>query len=70
MRKEVDHMTKFVPKQKMSKKAQKELNSKQRVAWAVSPVTRKIESKKVYNRKKSLDRYEDHGGDFSCCVIA
>ena len=33
-------MAGFVPKDKMSKKAQKELNSKRRVIWEVRPVTK------------------------------
>lgn len=44
-------MAKFVPKQKMSKKAQRALNAQSRVMWDVNPITRKVESKKIYNRK-------------------
>lgn len=58
-------MAKFVPKQKMSKKAQRALNAQSRVMWDVNPITRKVESKKIYNRKKSLDRFDDYGRDFS-----
>ena len=55
-------MARFVPKGKMSKKAQKELNSRRRVTWEFSPVTKAVESKKLYNRKKnSYDRHEDYG---------
>lgn len=43
---------KFVPKNKMSKKARKKLVAGKRAAWVVSPVTKRIESKKVYNRKR------------------
>lgn len=39
-------------KTKMSKKAQRELNSQKRVTWAFSPVSRVKQSKKVYNRKR------------------
>ena len=53
-------MAGFVSKNKLSKKAQKELNRQRRVTWGFSPVTKTIESKKRYNRKKnSHDRYED-----------
>lgn len=38
-------------KNKMSKKAQKELNDLKRVTWAFSPVSRIKQSKKIYNRK-------------------
>ncbi len=46
-------MQKFVPKDKLSKKAKRELDNASRGSWqGVNPVTRKEESKKVYNRKK------------------
>ena len=61
-------MAKFVPKAKMGKKAARELAKQKRVTWDISPVTRKMESKKIYNRKKrSHDRYDDYGmGVFLC----
>ena len=42
----------MIPKNKMSKKAQRELNNKKRVSWEFSPVTRVKASKKIHNRKK------------------
>ena len=45
-------MTNFVEKKKLSKKAQRELNKQKRQTWDFSPVTRTVESKKVYNRKR------------------
>ncbi len=45
-------MAKFIPKEKMSKKARKELAAPKRATWTFSPVTKKIESKKLYNRNK------------------
>lgn len=42
----------MISKNKMSKKAQKELNSQKRVTWEFSPVSRVKQSKKVYNRKR------------------
>ena len=45
-------MKKFVPENKMSKKARKELNSSRRTTWGFSPITKKVESRKVYNRKR------------------
>ena len=42
----------FVSENKMSKKARKELNNSRRVTWGFSPVTKKVESRKVYNRKR------------------
>ena len=64
-------MARFIPKAKMSKKAARELAKQKRVTWDISPVTRKMESKKIYNRKKhSHDRYDDYGmGVFLCCPL-
>lgn len=45
--------TKFIPREKLSKKARKELNSMARKTWGeINPVTRKPANPKVYNRKK------------------
>lgn len=59
-------MNNFVEKKKLSKKAQRALNNEKRQTWNFSPVTRTVESKKVYNRKRNLrERYgSDHGGLF------
>ena len=58
-------MEKFIPYEKLSKKKQREFNLKQRGTWgALNPVTRKVESKKIYNRKKAR-RWSDDG---SCTV--
>ena len=49
----------------MSKKTRKQADAENRVIWAFSPVTRKIESKKVYDRKRiSRAGYEDGSGVF------
>lgn len=52
----------------MNTKSLKEMAKKKRVTWNISPVTRKVESKKLYNRKKSShDREDDYGmGVFIC----
>ena len=53
-------MAKMIPKKKLSKKAQKELNRQRRVLWDFSPVTRTVDSKKLYNRKRNArDHYDD-----------
>ena len=44
-------MKKFVSQDKMSKKDRKKLNDLKRVKWEHSPVTKIVESKKVYSRK-------------------
>ena len=67
-------MVKFLSREKLSKKARKELDSQRRTLWQYSPVTRKIESKKRYNRKqKSHDRCDDCGMGFLlirfCCLL-
>ena len=55
-------MARFVPKDKLSKKAQKKLNRQRRTMWDFSPVTKTVDSKKRYNRKRNArDRYDDHG---------
>lgn len=45
-------MKHFIPREKLSKKARKLLDSRQRATWRVSPVTKKVESKKVYDRHR------------------
>jgi len=67
MGKEMMNMAGFVPKNKLSKKAQKELNRQRRVTWDFSPVTKTVDSKKLYNRKRNArDRYEDYGTSAFC----
>ncbi len=46
-------MAKFISREKLSKKARKELDNQSRTTWAFSPVTKKVESKKLYNRKRA-----------------
>jgi hypothetical protein len=51
---------KFVPQDKMSKKAQKELNDKKRGAWGnTSPVTKVQPNKKAYDRKRDKKAIEE-----------
>ena len=59
-------MKKFVPAEKLSKKAKKQLAKRKRVTWGeVNPVTRKPANPKAYNRKKLRSREdEDRGADF------
>ncbi len=49
---------KFIPRQKLSKKAKRALDEAQRATWQVNPVTRQTQNKKAYARKKS-DRCEE-----------
>ena len=64
VREEMIMMAKFVPKGKLSKKAQKELNRKRRVTWDFSPVTKTVESRKVYSRKRKAQNRDDYGLSF------
>ena len=58
-------MKKIISKAKLSKKARKKFNAEKRTTWTFSPVTRRVESKKIYNRKKiSRTDQEDGSGDF------
>ena len=45
-------MAKFIPKEKLSKKKQREMNAQRRVTWTISPVTRKSADPKAYDRSK------------------
>jgi hypothetical protein len=55
-------MDKFIPKKKLSKKAQRELAAAKRNTWgSISPITRRTESKKAYNRKRvRLERNDSY----------
>ena len=49
-------MEKFIPYEKLSKKEKRKIDAAQRKTWGeLNPVTRKPESSKAYNRKKSQD---------------
>ena len=54
-------MKKAIPLAKQSKKAQKQFHAKRRGSWyGLSPITRVIPSKKLYDRKKiKLRKIED-----------
>ena len=60
-------MTQFIPRTKLSKKARKELDAKKRTTWAFSPVTKKVESKKIYNRKKAAHVWKDDSSMSGFC---
>ncbi len=55
-------MPKFIPREKLSKKARRLLDAEKRATWSFSPVTRKAENKKRYNRKKSAHVWKDDFG--------
>ena len=65
-------MDRFIERAKLSKKARRELDAKKRVTWDFSPVSRRVESRKIYNRKKrSRGRTDDFGAGslFVCCGV-
>jgi hypothetical protein len=61
----VNQLKKFIPKEKLGKKAKRLEAQKNRVTWAFSPVTRQVESKKGYKRKqKSRNRFDNDDAGF------
>ena len=59
-------MEKFIPYEKLSKKKRRELDRKGRNDWGeLKPVTRKIESGKIYKRKKAKQE-EDLDASLFC----
>ena len=61
-------MAKFISREKLSKNARKELDSQKRATWTFSPTTKKVESKKIYNRKKSAQAWKDDFGVSAFCM--
>lgn len=59
---------KFVEREKLSKKARKALDNQSRVTWSMDPRAKKVESKKVYNRKR-FSRAEGYGDGRSAFVM-
>ena len=56
-------MKKFVEYEKLSKKQKREIDKAKRMGWGdVIPVTKKVESAKLYNRKKC------RRGDMDSCA--
>ena len=61
-------MTRFIPREKLGKKARRRLDSERRAFWPVVPVTRKVESVKLYNRKKKAHA-RAYDGDMSFFIL-
>ncbi len=59
-------MDRYVPCEKLSKKKQREVNAARRRSWGqLSPVTRRTENSKIYNRKKiRKDMFEEQPSVF------
>ena len=47
-------MAKFISREKLSKKARKELDNRKRTVWAFSPTTKKLEAKNFTTVRKAL----------------
>ena len=58
-------MGKFIPPEKMSKKARKKLHAGRRRTWGMSPVTRTVPNGKAYDRKKRKNEERKNGTGFS-----
>ena len=53
-------MEKYIPYEKLSKKKRRELDARRRGSWnGFSPVTRRPENPKAYNRQKARKRSDD-----------
>lgn len=52
-------MSKFIEREKMSKKARRELDRSRRAVWVISPVTRRADDKKKYSRKRKPQVHDD-----------
>ncbi len=58
-------MEKFIPYEKLSKKARRALDARGRTVWSRSPVTRKPADPKAYDRKKyRKPSWDDGSGAF------
>lgn len=54
-------MKQMIPYEKLSKKQKRQIDRMGRGDWgAISPVTRTVESKKKYNRKRAQSWKRDH----------
>ena len=62
-------MERFIPYEKLSKKEKRKLDSEKRGNWgSMSPVTRRSETPKAYNRKRAQDWKKELPGLRSCFV--
>ncbi|MCE5236695.1 MAG: hypothetical protein ABFC62_08830 [Clostridiaceae bacterium] len=58
-------MERFIPREKLGKREKKALDARRRATWeGLRPVTRRLESKKLYSRKKTPFTDDRPGGVF------
>ena len=62
-------MEKFIPYEKLSKKEKRKLNVAKRTTWAISPVTRRPENPKAYNRNKTHREFHDEYSTGASCFF-
>ena len=55
---------KFIPREKLSKKARRALDAQTRQTWGISPVSRKSKNRKAYDRKSSRRPFDGDGSFF------
>lgn len=60
----------FIPREKLGKKARRALDREARRVWEFSPVTRKAGNKKVYDRRKLPRDRERYGAGFCLTLRA
>lgn len=62
-------MEKFIPYEKLSKKEQRKRDAQRRGSWqGISPVTRRTENPKAYNRRKA-QKWKDDSASLPFCFI-
>ena len=62
-------MEKFIPFEKLSRKEQHKRNTQRRGSWqGISPVTRRAENPKAYNRRKAQN-WKDDSDSVPFCFI-
>ena len=61
-------MTRFIPREKLGKKARRQLDNRQRLVWPVPPATKTFAGKKDYNRRRKTHDYQNdwNRGFFMC----
>ena len=58
----------YIPYKKQSKRKQREEDQRQRGTWGqIKPITQKIESAKIYSRKKARHWHGDADGGLLVC---
>jgi len=58
-------MNKYIPKEKLGKKARRKLDAERRGTWGgISPITCKSKNEKTYNRKKARREMDFYLADF------